>query len=134
MTSFPKILAIDYGTQRIGLAISYGSLAEPLMILANDDQLMISLKRIVEEEEIQRIVIGISENEMAVEAKSFGVQVERIFSLPVEFTDETLSSKQVHQKLHDKNYGKKQYTGHIDHMAAAEFLQQYLDHKTLSQE
>ncbi|SRR5258708_18432878 len=127
MANFPKILAIDYGTRRVGLAISQGTLAEPLMILANYPGLIEDLVRIVGEQHAEKIVVGISENEMAEKTKIFVAQLQKVLSLPVEMMDETLSSVTVHQKLAERHKGKKQYSGPIDHYAAAEILQNYLD-------
>lgn len=68
------ILAIDYGLARIGLAISYVGLAEPLTIINNDvtsnepiigSQALAEIKQIVKAEKVDKIVLGISEQAMA---------------------------------------------------------------------
>jgi putative transcription antitermination factor YqgF len=122
-----NILAIDYGTERVGIARSYGTLAEPLVILDNSAQLFPQLQALIAEHDITQIVVGMSENTMAEQTQHFISLLKKMTSVPIETTDETLSSKTVHQKLHEKNKGKAQYKGHIDHYAAAEFLQEYLE-------
>jgi putative transcription antitermination factor YqgF len=124
--NFEKILAIDYGTVRLGTALSYGTLAEPLTILANDNQLIDNLKKIIASECVTKIVFGLSENEMAEKTKVFSAQLAAATNLPVIFFDETLSSHEVTEKL--KHLGKKNHhRQHIDHFAAAHILQNYLD-------
>ncbi len=120
-----RILAIDFGTVRVGIAVSRATLAEPLTILANDEQLFHNLKKLLVEEETEQIVIGISENKMAELTEQFAVTLKEHTDLPVHFFDETLSSNTVHQKLRMAKKSKRE--GNIDHYAAAEFLQEYLD-------
>ena len=121
----PKCLAIDYGTVRVGLAVSRASLADPLEIVANDELLFERLLEIISEEQIQKIVIGLSEQVMAQKTRAFAADLATHTSVPIVFTDETLSSKTVHEKM--KTAKKSKRTGHIDHYAAAEFLQHWLD-------
>lgn len=127
MKDTPKIMALDYGRKRIGVAVSFGTLAEPLDIVLNNLQTINNLQQVVNKHHIQKILVGISEREMAQESQEFGTKIANILDLPVTFYDETLSSVQVKKKLHQKNKGKRQYKGDIDHYAAAIFLQNYLD-------
>lgn len=55
-----KILAIDYGTKRVGVAIGDSELkiAKPLCVLKNDKHVLNHIKRLVKEYSIERIVIG----------------------------------------------------------------------------
>ena len=122
-----KILAIDFGTQRIGLAVSRHSLAEPLKIIDNDELVFEGIEQILEQEEIELILVGLSENKMAQKTKEFSQELKKITSLPIEFIDETLSSKNVHQKLATSAMKLKKRQGSIDHYAAADFLQEWLD-------
>jgi len=123
-------LAIDFGTQRVGLARSFGTLAEPLVILQNQENVFQELQRVISEEGITQIVIGVSENEMAKKTEEFAEELKKYTDLPIHFTDETLSSHSVHTKLHEKSKqaGKGQFKGPVDHLAAAHFLQDYLDY------
>ncbi len=127
MNDFPKALGIDYGTQRVGTALSYGSLAEPLTILPNSAGLLEHIKDIVDKHTIEVVVVGVSENEMAEKTKEFIEQLKTKISIPIEIWDETLTSSTVHQKLAEKSGKKQTYKGFIDHLAAAEILQDWLD-------
>lgn len=120
-----KTLGIDYGTKRVGVAVSYASLAEPLTILENDEHLLREVKKIVNEHKVKRIVVGLSENEMAKKTQAFAESLQNELKLPICFNDETLSSYQVHQFLRLHNLKERQ--GPIDHLAAAVILQNFLD-------
>jgi putative transcription antitermination factor YqgF len=119
------VLGIDYGTTRIGLAIAKGPLAEPLTIINNDDQTLINLAEILEHEQVNQIVVGLSENQMAAKTKAFVETLKTITSVPIEFIDETLSSYEMHRKLIEVKRSVKQ--GPIDHFVAAQLLQEWLD-------
>lgn len=121
----PKVLAIDYGTVRVGIAVSAGTLADPLEILANDAHLFENIVKLCKEHEVSLLLVGISENEMAEKTKEFVAELEKHMQLPVRFMDETLSSHSVHEKLVSAKKSKRE--GNIDHFAAAEFLQIWLD-------
>ncbi|MDO5561539.1 MAG: Holliday junction resolvase RuvX [bacterium] len=123
-----KTLGIDYGTVRVGTAISYASLAEPLQILDQGPQLLAELENIIRQHKVQQLVIGISENEMAAKSQAFAAIMREKFQLPVYLEDETLSSYQVHQFL--KLHRLKDRRGPIDHLAAAVILQNFLDEQT----
>ncbi len=120
-------LAIDYGTERVGLARSFSTLAEPLGILSNTPNLIPEILEIINGEGITSIVVGLSENVMAERTRAFVAELQKFTNLPIQFTDETLSSVTVHRKIREVRKGKPQYTGPIDHFAAAEFLQEFLD-------
>jgi len=121
----PKVLAIDYGTVRVGLAVSMYTLADPLVILPNDDNLINKITELLGELDADLILIGISENEMAQKTKEFTRQLKKHTDLPIKFADETLSSHTVHEKLMTAKKSKR--SRDIDHYAAAEFLQAWLD-------
>lgn len=125
MHSYSKILGIDFGTQRIGLAVSFGTLAEPLEIIANNGHTFDALQEILKREGIQKIVVGVSEGAMAQLSQAFAAQVEEKFGLPVLFVDETLTTKQVEAKI--KEAGTSRRFKRVDHLAAAEMLQEWLD-------
>jgi putative transcription antitermination factor YqgF len=122
-----KVLAIDYGTKRVGLAVTRGTLAEPLAVIPNDEHLFEQLLAIIENEGTEQIVIGLSENEMADLTREFAQELEvAVGEVPIEFTDETLSSREVEEKLivrGIKNISQKP----IDHYAAALILENWLE-------
>ncbi|MCD8485059.1 Holliday junction resolvase RuvX [Candidatus Woesebacteria bacterium] len=127
MSTDTRFLGIDYGDARIGVAVSYGTLAEPLIVLPNDGTHWDRLREISLEYKITHLVVGQSENEMAEKSRQFAQELAETLGLPLAMMDETLSSKEVDTKLRSTRIGKRQHRGPIDHYAAAVILQRYLD-------
>lgn len=122
-----RILGIDFGLERIGVAVSFGTLAEPLEIIINNQTTITEIERICREQNVKQIVVGISENIMAQKSAHFAKQLQEKLGLPVTLVDETLSSVEVARRLAESKLGKRQYRGAIDHFAAALILERYLD-------
>ena len=98
-----NILGIDYGRRKIGLAISNGKLAEPMKVIRYTDikKLSEQIRQIIKQEKIEKVIVGVSEGEMAIESKKFATLITsyqpqsgklRLSPVTVEFSDETLSS------------------------------------------
>jgi putative transcription antitermination factor YqgF len=131
-----KILGIDYGTKRIGLAVNIGSFAEPLTILPNkisqedpivSGETLDKLLEILESRQIEQIVLGISEQEMAEKIKEFAAIIKTKTEIPLDLMDETLSSREVSRKMKEAKFSLKKRKGAIDHYAAALILEEWLD-------
>ncbi|MEA2056974.1 MAG: Holliday junction resolvase RuvX [Patescibacteria group bacterium] len=120
------ILAIDYGLKRVGLAVSRVNLAEPLQVLINDRNLLKNIKDLCNELQVEMIVVGLSEGEMARQTTQFAKQLKAEAGLPIEFMDETLSTQEARQKLNKAKIKQKKKRGPIDHFVAASFLQEWL--------
>jgi len=127
MTTYKKILAVDFGTVRIGLAISRASLAEPLSVIPNNEDAVNQIAAICQAEGIEELVVGLSENTMAELTKQFAAKLQAETNLPLEFADETLSSYDAHQHLKQTGKTKPNQRSIVDSLAAAGFLQEYLD-------
>ncbi len=121
-----KILGIDYGEKRIGLAISDESqtLARELTILS-PKEFWEQVNKLVSDQRISLIVLGWplnmsgKETKKTEEVKSFKLKVESETGLPVEIMDERLSS-QMAQNIIGENKN-------LDSLAAQIILQNYLD-------
>lgn len=130
-----RILGIDYGSKRVGLAISDegGSFAFPKDVLVNDDMIFNNLARIIEEENVEEIVVGDpGENLVAEEVKNFVEKIKENFSLPVHLEKEFMTSLHVSQFLCKKPIArkeKKERGEKRDDSAAALILQRFLDKK-----
>jgi len=127
-----KILAIDYGDNRTGFAISDATqtLARELSIESTDDNLIFYIQKVVKENNIENILVGkpvnISSGADTQQTKKvieFFENLKSKIECSIEFYDERFSSKMVHASL--KNFKKK--PKHIDAMAACIFLQEYLN-------
>jgi putative holliday junction resolvase len=121
-----KILGIDYGEKRIGLAISDESatFARELTILS-PKEFWESIRNTIGENEIKQIVLGWPLNmsgemtEKTREVESFKLRLEKETALPVEIIDERLSSQ-----MAQASRGSKK---DLDSLAAQILLQNFLD-------
>lgn len=124
-----NLLCLDYGQARLGLALSVGSLAEPLGILPTKPKARLyqALNRLIEKHQIQALVIGLSEGKLGEETKNFAQQLRAQINLPLIFQDETLTTQLARQKLIEARAKKKKRRAPPDAYAAALILQEYLD-------
>ena len=121
-----KILGLDYGTKRVGVALSYGdSLAQPEAILTNNEQLMTKLAAIIEEHRVKRIVLGQTDGAMKEKTTVFANELHDQFQLEVIIIDEAFSSTEAREKISWHTNAKQPEA--IDDKAAAIILQNYLD-------
>lgn len=124
-----KILGIDYGRSKIGLAIAEGSLAEPMGVIRYTDTktLVDKLIKVIEENDIEKVIFGVSEGEMGEESKNFSLNLGKIIKIPVETFDETLSTQDAQRMSLEAGIGQKKRHQMEDAYAAAIILQNYLD-------
>lgn len=124
-----KVLGIDYGKKKIGLAYATTTLAEVYGVIRYKkvDEAIKKIKRVIEKEKVDKIVIGISEGKMAKETKRFGRKLEKETHLPVVFQDETLSTKEAQALSIEAGIRRKKRKQLEDAYAAAVILQDYLD-------
>ena len=131
-----RLLGIDHGDSRIGLAISdeLGSFAHPYRTLQSGARLLEEIRVIVEREKISGIVIGLPKNmdgtlgSSANKAKLFGEQLAQVVpSMKIVFWDERLTTREAQRALHAAGKNTKQSKKMIDQVAAQILLQNYLD-------
>lgn len=128
-----KYLGVDYGSKRVGIAVSNseGTIAFPRSAVLNDRELVEHIKRMCEEEKIEKIVVGDTRtvggmaNPVTKEAEAFMRELQAGTSLPVESAFEGWSS------IEASRYAEKG-NEHNDAAAAAVILQRYLDMKANS--
>jgi putative Holliday junction resolvase len=131
-----RLLGIDHGDSRIGLAISdeLGSFAHPYRTLQSGARLLEEIRAVVEHEKISGIVIGLPKNmdgtlgPSATKAKLFGEQLAQVVpSMKILFWDERLTTREAQRALHAAGKNVKQSKKMIDQVAAQILLQNYLD-------
>ncbi|OGM11621.1 hypothetical protein A2Z22_02380 [Candidatus Woesebacteria bacterium RBG_16_34_12] len=124
-----KILGIDYGRKKIGLAISDGLLAEPYKVIStrSTEEVLKKVEQVVEVEQVERVVLGISEGKMAEEIKEFGKKLGEKLKISVIFQDETLSTQQAVELSIKAGIKRKKRKELEDAYSAALILQSYLD-------
>jgi putative holliday junction resolvase len=133
----PRIAAVDYGTKRIGLAISDDNerIALPLKMIeasnikqAVHDVLLVLLKYAP-----RVIVVGLPlmmngrVGLMAEAARLFAAELKKQCSCQVELLDERLTSAQAERALKDLSYSRKGRVKLVDSTAASMILQTYLE-------
>ena len=92
-----KLLGVDYGRKKIGLAIadSESGLSAPYLVIKYDQMQNVIKKvsRIIAKEKVQKIVVGISEGKMEAESREFRIILRRATGVSTTFWDETLRNK-----------------------------------------
>ena len=131
-----RILAIDYGRKRIGLALSdeLRLTAQPLMILSrlNRQNDLHRLRELCRKHEVRQILVGHpllltgAPSEMAEEAARFAGRLKKNLGIPVELVDERLTSWDASQmNLAAESFARRR-DGELDDVAAALILRDYL--------
>lgn len=134
-----KYLGIDYGSKRIGLAISdeEGKLAFPSTIFPNTSHTMVEFQKFIEMHNIEACVIGESvdqdgnPNNIAISAKAFGEVIKAQLGLPVFYEKEFFTSFEAHGRQGKERFNARQVSYEkpdmLDARAAALILQRFLD-------
>ena|SRR3989339_79718 len=152
-----KFIGIDYGTKRIGIAISdeNGTLAFPKEIVLNDANTLKRIGEIIEKEKITELVIGESVdfsgklNALSARIEVFILELQEKFNLLIHKQKEFLTSVEARRysggqamrggsnkielspsQAHSKV--KQIKSGRIDASAAALILQRYLDKRNMA--
>ena len=134
-----RIIGIDYGRKRIGISITdpLAITAQPLTTLEYSTWKDVagSIAGLVQEYGVGEALVGLplllsgDEGKMAKEVRRFAGYLEKILEVPVTLWDERLSSAATHRTLHQMGEKTGKGKGRIDRMAAALFLQTYLDRR-----
>lgn len=130
-----KYLGIDFGTKRIGVAVSDDSatLSRPIAVLKNDSNLFDELDQIIAKEAVGGIVIGNSAgNPVQREIDEFIAQITLTTFLPVELMNESFTSVEAHGRMGKESKSARAAKApakpvDLDARAAAVILQRYLD-------
>src|ERR1043166_1859822 len=107
-----RILGIDYGTKRIGLALSdeLGCIAQPLPFVEADK--LPQIAAIVRDREVTKVVVGLPRNmdgsygPSAEAAKELVTKLGTLVSIPIETWDERLTTSQANRVLTEANVSR----------------------------
>lgn len=136
-----KYLGLDLGTRSLGLSISdlthtIASTYKTIRYEENDyDYLLQELKKIIEQEKIGKLVLGLPKNmnntigESAERCLNFKKLLEDNLKIVVEMQDERLTTVEAHNYMIEANMSRKKRKQKIDSLAANIILQTYLDRK-----
>ena len=132
-----RILAVDHGEKRIGLAISdtTGTIANPLSVVQHVSRAIdaAQVAAIASEQEAGMIVIGQSFNDdgrpnlAGRRAARFAEALQGQTDIPIQMWDESFSTQQARTARIQMGVSRKQRSGHLDEIAATVILQSYLD-------
>ena len=135
----PRILGIDYGEKRIGLAISdpLGITAHPLCVVeyTTHTGLLRELSKVVEEKSVSEVVVGMPkrlDNTMGRKAEEVMEFIETLRAelggrVEVSTVDERFTTVQAAKMLTDIKIGRKQKRSHINAVSAQILLQTWMD-------
>src|SRR6266404_3047523 len=132
-----RILAIDHGTKRMGIAISdeLGIIAQPLEFIPAEPfaGFLVRLKQILREKQVELVLVGMPRNmdgsygPAALKVQEFVATLKGALTVPIKTWDERLTSVQANRLLIQGNVRRDQRKQKVDKMAAAILLQSYLD-------
>ena len=132
-----KILALDVGDRRIGMAISdeLGISGQPLPPLTNDKNQWKELINIIGLHQIQYIVIGMpyrldgQQGPQAEKVRAWADELRQHIHLPIEMVDERMTTRTAERVLIEGNVRRQKRKQLVDSLAALLILQTYLDRK-----
>ena len=137
-----RVLGIDFGTRRIGLALSdpTGMVASPLPFLENTGvkPVVSKLKEMVESQGIETVVVGLPRNmdgtygPSAEKVRDFVAQIQPAISARIITQDERLTTSQASRDLAQMGLSQKELRKKVDSSSATLILQQFLDRTQLN--
>ena len=134
-----RILAVDHGEKRIGLALSdpTATIASPLQVIKHVSRLLdaAQVANIASENEVGLIVIGQSFDEegnpnlAGRRAAKFAEALKEQTNIPVELFDESFSTQDARATRIEMGVSRKKRSGHMDELAAVMILRSYIESK-----
>ena len=134
-----RILAVDYGRKKIGLALSdeLGITAQPLLTFSRTNRRndLRRLREICTKHSVARILVGHplhmsgEASPMADEAALFAERLQKVLGIEVELVDERLTSWEAAQTMAEVKSSSRRKRASLDDVAAAVLLRDYLEHK-----
>lgn len=132
-----RILALDHGTKRIGVALSdeLKMIAQPLEFILSEPfaDFLARLKELIREKQVELIVVGMPRNmdgsygPAALKVQDFVAVLKTAVPIPIQTLDERLTSVQANRFLIEGGVRREKRKEKVDKMAAAILLQSYLD-------
>jgi putative Holliday junction resolvase len=132
-----RLLALDHGTRRIGVAVSdeMKMIATPLEFIPAEPfaKFLLRLKELIREKEVELLLVGIPRNmdgsygPAALKVQEFVAVLKDAVAVPIKTWDERLTSVQANRFLIAANVRRSKRKEKVDQTAAAILLQSYLD-------
>jgi putative holliday junction resolvase len=132
-----RILALDHGTKRIGVAISdeLKLIAQPLEFIPAEPfaDFIVRLQELIRDKQVEQVVVGLPRNmngtfgPAAQRVQEFIAALKPSVEVPIRTWDERLTSTQANRLLIQGGVRRQERKEKVDQMAAAILLQSYLD-------
>ncbi|MBC8416326.1 MAG: Holliday junction resolvase RuvX [Candidatus Cloacimonetes bacterium] len=130
-----RIMGIDHGAVRIGIAISdpMQIIARPYKVIINNDGLLDEITSIIKKENIGKIIIGLPLNlagqdtQKTKEVRDFAEKLKKDISIPVILWDERYTTVEANEALQEMGYNIHESKDVIDKVAASLILRNYLE-------
>lgn len=141
MSAKGRVLGVDFGTVRVGLAITDSEriISSPFAVYRRVDTEKDAtyFRQLVKSEEVVNLVVGLpvhmsgDEGQKAKEARAFGTWLAEVTGLPVEYWDERYTTVDANEYMSNAGLSPKQRHERRDKVAAQILLQAYLDSKRM---
>jgi len=134
--NFSRIMSIDYGTVRIGIALSdpLQIIANPFKVIQNSGEVVFSeISSIIKSEKVGKIILGLPVNlegndtKKTIEVRNFFEKLKKRISIPIIYWDESYSSAEAEEMLKRMGKSIKESRKVVDKFAASIILKSYLD-------
>jgi putative Holliday junction resolvase len=136
-----RVLAVDHGMKRMGIAISdpSGIIAQPLEFIPAEPftGFLDRLKQLIREKEVEMILVGMPRNmdgsygPAAAKVQEFVAVLKETIAIPIQTWDERLTSAQANRMLIQADVSRKDRKTKVDKAAAAILLQSFLDSRAM---
>ncbi|SDZ79708.1 putative holliday junction resolvase [Oribacterium sp. KHPX15] len=134
-----RILGLDYGSKTVGVAMTdpMGITVQPFKTILRDRESKLrktlsEIQKIVSDYDVEKIVVGLplnmddTEGERALRTRDFVEMLKLRVTVPVEFTDERLTTMEAAEILDESGIKRSEQKRVIDQVAAQLILEQYL--------
>ncbi|MCF7859854.1 MAG: Holliday junction resolvase RuvX [Candidatus Cloacimonetes bacterium] len=130
-----RLMAIDYGDVRIGLALSdpLQIISQPYKVIPNNEQTIKTIISIIKTDNVEKIILGLPQNldgedtKKTIEVRNFAELLKTEIDIPLIFWDERYTSVEANEKLKQMGYNIAESRKVIDKVAASIILKNYMD-------
>ncbi|MBT3756157.1 MAG: Holliday junction resolvase RuvX [Candidatus Cloacimonetes bacterium] len=133
--AFFRLMGIDYGEVRIGLALSdpLQIISQPLKVIGNNGDTFSEINKIVKSKEVGKIILGLPQNlsgedtKKTIEVREFAEILKSKVDVPVIFWDERYTSVEANEELKQMGYTIAESRKVVDKVAASIILKSYME-------
>ena len=132
-----RLMGVDFGEVRIGIALSdpLQIISQPFLVIPNNDDTISEIQKIIESEEVGKIIVGLPLNldgedtKKTMEVREFAELLTNNVNIPVTFWDERYTSVEANEHLKQMGYSISESRKVIDKVAASIILKSYMENQ-----